>query len=75
MPVEFCVGNSAHPLLPPTLRHLPGLQIAGPDGIPNVNVNKLALIAVKEIVVAFVVPPRSSDTPPSLSCHWVLVTV
>ena len=57
MPGEFQYGNNAHTFLLPVLRLLPGLQLAGPAGIPNANINEVAPIRVKEIIVAFAVPP------------------
>ena len=63
------------PLLPPALCLLPVLQIAGPDGIPNANINEVASIEVEEIIVYFVVPPQSSYAPLLLSYHQGLGTV
>ena len=72
---ELQKGNSELPLLPPAIRLLLGPELAGPARIRNENVNKVAPIEVKDIIVAFVVPPRSSDAPPPFSCHRGLGTV
>ena len=59
-------GISAHPLLPTELRLLTGLQLTGPAGIPNANVNEVAPMKVKDIILDFIVPPRSPDAPPAI---------
>ena len=69
------MGNSAHPLLPPSSFLLPGLHLVGPAGIPNTNLDKLAPIEVKDIIVAVVAPSQSSDVPLPSSCHQGLGTV